>query len=125
MATALAVELAANCPVLPNYSAGHAHYGLAQNQGQEISAQRARAVSIHLQPCNYGGPRVGSVGASGKIPNQHGDRHGRRAAPRLASSTTCDGPVHSAALSARVCVSRFLLQCFFDAAKERLSTKLY
>src|SRR5258706_168802 len=34
MATALAVELAANCAALPDCPAGHALDGLARNQGQ-------------------------------------------------------------------------------------------
>ena len=53
------------------------------------------------------------------------DRHGRRATARMASSTTWNGPVNSLALSARVRVRRFLLQCLFDAAKERLSAELH
>src|SRR2546423_6249649 len=125
MATALAIELAANSPSLPHCPAGHARHGLAQNQGQRTFAECSWAVSVHLQPRNYGRSRVGSVGASGKIPNQNGDRHGRRATARMASSTTWNKIVYSPALSARVCLSRFLLQCVFDAAKERLSAELY
>src|ERR1700687_3159299 len=125
MATALAFELAANGPALSDRVAGHTHDGLAQDQGQGTFAKRSWAVSVHLQPRKHGGSRVGSVGASGKIPNQNGDRHGRRATARMDSRTTWNGPVNSPALSAQVCVCRFLFQCLFDAAKERLSAELH
>src|SRR6266478_7144613 len=124
MATALAVELAANCAALPDCPAGHALDGLAGNQGQGIFAQPSRAVGVHLQPCNDGGSRVGAAGAAGKIPNQNVDRHGRRATEGVASSTTWNGRVNSPGLSARVRGDRFLLQCLLYAAKERLSAKL-
>src|SRR5256885_9586564 len=125
MATALAVELAANCPSLPDCPAGHAGHGLARNQRQGTFAQRSWSVSVHLQPCNDGGSRVGAAGAAGEIPNQNVDRHGRRATAGVASSTTWNGRVNSPGLSARVRGDRFLLQCLLYAAKERLSAKLY
>src|ERR1700686_280334 len=124
MATTLAVELAANCAAVPDCPAGHARHGLAQNQRQGTFAQRSWAVSVHLQPRYYGGSRVGPVGASPKIPNQNGDRHGGRATATMASSTTWNRPVNSPALSAQVCVRRFLLQCLLHAAKEWLSAEL-
>src|SRR6266496_4200036 len=102
MATALAVELAANRAALRDCPAGHARHGMAQNQGQGTFAQHSRIVSLHLQPRNDGGSRAGSAGASGKVPNQNGDRHGGRATARMASSKTWNGPVHSPALSAPV-----------------------
>ena len=103
MATALAVELAANCAALPDRPAGNARHGLAQNQRRGTFAQRSWAVSVHLQPRYDGGPRPGSAGAARKIPNQNGDRHGRRTTAGMASSTTWNGPVNSLDPSAQVC----------------------
>src|SRR5207245_7886195 len=103
-----AVELAATCPALPDCSAGHARHGLAQNPRQGIFAERSRAVSVHLQPRKHGGSRVGSVGPSGKIPNQNDDRHGWGTTARMASSTIWNGPVQSLAVSAQLCVGCFL-----------------
>src|SRR5438309_9306102 len=99
MAKALAFELAANCSALPDCPAGHARHGLARNQGKETLAQCSWAVSVHLQPRDYGGSRVGPVGASAKIPDQNGYRHGGRAVARMATSRGRNASINSPAPS--------------------------
>src|SRR5260370_41576387 len=125
MATTLAVELAANRPPLSDCLAGHPHLGLAKNQWQRIFAHCPGTVSVRLQPCHDDGPRVGSAGASEKVPNKDGNRHGWRAATRPAPSTARNGTIHSCTRSAPVPVARLLLQCFFDATEERVSAKFF